>query len=71
MYAKKHKLSPKELEVIAIVVAGSKLGDVARTSNRSTKTLYSHKRNACFKIGVSSDVDFFCIIFIGLAKNYE
>lgn len=67
--AKRHKLSPKELEVIAIIASGSKFSDVARTENRSTKTLSAQKRTAYLKIGVRSDVDFLHYIY-WLSENF-
>lgn len=61
--AKRHKLSPKELEVIAIIASGTKFSDVARTDNRNVKTLSAQKRTAYLKIGVSSDVEFLHYIY--------
>ncbi|HHA3672170.1 TPA: LuxR C-terminal-related transcriptional regulator, partial [Salmonella enterica subsp. enterica serovar Muenchen] len=61
--AKRHKLSQKELEVIAIVISGSRFKDIARTDGRSIKTLSAQKRNAYLKIGVSNDVELLHYIY--------
>lgn len=61
--AKIHNLSPKELEVIAIIASGTRLKDIARTDSRNIKTLSAQKRTAYLKIGVSNDVEFLHYIY--------
>ncbi|EBC5055211.1 hypothetical protein CQT90_20540 [Salmonella enterica] len=61
--AKKHNLSRKEIEVIAIIASGSKLKAFFKTDNRSIKTIYSQKRAAYIKIGVNNDVEFLHYIY--------
>ena len=48
-------LSPRELEVLRLVVAGSSVGDIARQLNRSVKTVSTHKVSAMHKLEVLSD----------------
>ncbi|WFV09252.1 LuxR C-terminal-related transcriptional regulator [Citrobacter freundii] len=54
---KKHRLSPKEIEIIAIIVSGTKFKNHTSSENRSLKTLSAQKRSAYLKIGVSNDVE--------------
>ena len=48
-------LSPRELEVLRLVVAGSSVGDIARQLNRSVKTVSTQKVAAMRKLEVLSD----------------
>ena len=48
-------LSPRELEVLRLVVAGSSVGDIARQLNRSVKTVSTQKVAAMRKLEVLND----------------
>ena len=48
-------LSPRELEVLRLVVAGSSVGDIARQLNRSVKTVSTQKVAAMRKLNVDND----------------
>lgn len=48
-------LSPKELEVLRLFVAGSSVGSIARQLNRSAKTVSAQKVAAMRKLEVDSD----------------
>jgi len=48
-------LSPREVEVLRLVVAGSSVGDIARQLNRSVKTVSTQKVSAMRKLEVLSD----------------
>lgn len=50
-------LSPKEFEILRLFVAGKTVSDIARTQNRSTKTVSAQKVSAMRKLEVSSDQD--------------
>ena len=48
-------LSPREMEVLRLFVAGSSVSDIARQVNRSTKTVSAQKISAMRKLEVTSD----------------
>lgn len=48
-------LSPREVEVLRLMVAGSSVGDIARQLNRSVKTVSTQKVSAMRKLEVLSD----------------
>ena len=48
-------LSPREVEVLRLVVAGSSVGDIARQLNRSVKTVSTQKVSAMRKLEVLND----------------
>lgn len=50
-------LSPKEFEVLRLFVSGKTVSDIARSQNRSTKTVSSQKVSAMRKLEVTSDQD--------------
>ncbi|WP_207848448.1 MULTISPECIES: response regulator [Pseudomonas] len=50
-------LSPKEFEILRLFVSGKSVSDIARSQNRSTKTVSAQKISAMRKLEVSSDQD--------------
>ena len=48
-------LSPREVEVLRLFVAGNSVGDIARQLNRSVKTVSTHKVAAMQKLEVLND----------------
>ena len=48
-------LSPREVEVLRLFVAGNSVGDIARQLNRSVKTVSTHKVSAMHKLEVLND----------------
>ncbi|HBO1218306.1 TPA: response regulator [Pseudomonas aeruginosa] len=48
-------LSPKEYETLRLFVAGKSVTEIARTQNRSTKTISAQKVSAMRKLEVSTD----------------
>ncbi|PSS48250.1 response regulator [Pseudomonas sp. BBP2017] len=50
-------LSPKEFEILRLFVAGKSVSDIARSQNRSAKTISAQKISAMRKLDVSSDQD--------------
>jgi two-component system capsular synthesis response regulator RcsB len=48
-------LSPREVEVLRLVAAGSSVGDIARQLNRSVKTVSTQKVSAMRKLEVLND----------------
>ncbi len=56
-------LSPKELEVLRLFVAGSSVGSIALQLKRSAKTVSAQKMAAMRKLEVASDLDLltYCI----------
>ena len=48
-------LSPREVEVLRLVVAGSSVGDIARQLERSVKTVSTQKVSAMRKLEVQND----------------
>ncbi|KAB0490523.1 response regulator [Pseudomonas psychrophila] len=48
-------LSPREVEVLRLFVAGNSVGDIARQLNRSVKTVSTHKVAAMHKLEVIND----------------
>lgn len=48
-------LSPREVEVLQLFVAGNSVGDIARQLNRSVKTVSTHKVSAMHKLEVLND----------------
>ena len=49
-------LSPREVEVLRLFVAGNSVGDIARQLNRSVKTVSTHKVSAMQKLEVLNDL---------------
>ncbi|AZC24647.1 MULTISPECIES: response regulator [Pseudomonas] len=56
-------LSPKEFEILRLFVSGKSVSDIARTQNRSSKTISAQKISAMRKLDVQSDLDLltYCI----------
>jgi two-component system capsular synthesis response regulator RcsB len=50
-------LSPKEFEILRLFVAGKSVSDIARSQNRSAKTISAQKISAMRKLNVHSDQD--------------
>ncbi|MBF4208045.1 response regulator [Pseudomonas donghuensis] len=50
-------LSPKEFEILRLFVAGKSVSDIARSQNRSSKTISAQKISAMRKLEVNSDQD--------------
>lgn len=50
-------LSPKEFEILRLFVAGKSVSDIARSQNRSAKTISTQKISAMRKLDVNSDQD--------------
>ncbi|CAK9890775.1 MULTISPECIES: response regulator [Pseudomonas] len=50
-------LSPKEFEILRLFVAGKSVSDIARSQNRSAKTISAQKISAMRKLDVNSDQD--------------
>ncbi|WP_342623002.1 response regulator [Pseudomonas alkylphenolica] len=50
-------LSPKEFEILRLFVSGKSVSDIARSQNRSAKTISAQKISAMRKLEVSSDQD--------------
>lgn len=51
------RLSPRETEVIRLLVAGRSQREVAACLNRSAKTISHQKRSAMHKLGLRNDID--------------
>lgn len=56
-------LSPKEYEILRLFVSGKSVSDIARSQNRSSKTISAQKISAMRKLEVQSDLDLltYCI----------
>lgn len=56
-------LSPKEFEILRLFVSGQSVSDIARSQNRSSKTISAQKIAAMRKLEVQSDQDLlsYCI----------
>ena len=56
-------LSPKEFEILRLFISGKSVSDIARSQNRSSKTISAQKISAMRKLEVSSDQDLlaYCI----------
>ncbi|MGE7955603.1 response regulator [Pseudomonas sp. NPDC089530] len=56
-------LSPKEFEILRLFVAGKSVSEIARSQNRSSKTISAQKISAMRKLEVESDQDLltYCI----------
>lgn len=52
-------LSPRESEVVRLVVSGSSISEIACQLNRTKQTISSQKRSAMRKLGIERDVDLF------------
>ena len=67
-----HKLSATELKIISFIANGVSLTEVSPITQRSIKTLSTHKRSAYVKIGVESDVGFIHYLYaINFILNEE
>jgi len=53
------QLSDAENDVMLLIGRGYNSGDISRMLNRSRKTISTHYRNACRKIGVSNQAEFY------------
>lgn len=53
------QLSPRELEVIRLLAAGSAVGEIATQLNRSKQTVSAQKVSAMRKLGLSNDASLF------------
>ncbi|MGI4861980.1 MAG: response regulator [Janthinobacterium lividum] len=51
------RLSPRETEVVRLLIAGRSLREVAACLNRSAKTISNQKRSAMHKLGLRNDID--------------
>ncbi len=51
------RLSPKESEVLRLFSEGSLVTEIAKTLNRSIKTISSQKKSAMVKLGVDNDIE--------------
>jgi len=56
-------LSPKEFEILRLFVSGKSVSEIARSQNRSAKTISAQKISAMRKLEVQSDQDLltYCI----------
>ncbi|MBC2656328.1 response regulator [Pseudomonas sp. MSSRFD41] len=56
-------LSPKEYEILRLFVSGKSVSEIARSQNRSSKTISAQKISAMRKLEVQSDLDLltYCI----------
>ncbi|AZC18279.1 MULTISPECIES: response regulator [Pseudomonas] len=56
-------LSPKEYEILRLFISGKSVSDIARSQNRSSKTISAQKISAMRKLEVQSDLDLltYCI----------
>lgn len=59
-------LSPKEFEILRLFIAGKSVSDIARSQNRSAKTISAQKISAMRKLEVTSDQD---LLAYCLAQN--
>ncbi|AYF49757.1 response regulator [Pseudomonas fluorescens] len=59
-------LSPKEFEILRLFISGMSVSDIARSQNRSSKTISAQKISAMRKLEVSSDQD---LLAYCLARN--
>jgi two-component system capsular synthesis response regulator RcsB len=50
-------LSPKEFEILRLFISGKSVSDIARSQNRSAKTISAQKISAMRKLEVNSDQD--------------
>lgn len=50
-------LSPKEFEILRLFISGKSVSDIARSQNRSSKTISAQKISAMRKLEVRSDQD--------------
>ncbi|MBU6959753.1 response regulator [Pseudomonas sp. CVAP len=50
-------LSPKEFEILRLFISGKSVSDIARSQNRSSKTISAQKISAMRKLEVDSDQD--------------
>ncbi|GGY20852.1 response regulator [Paludibacterium paludis] len=53
------KLSPRELTVIRLLVAGKSVTEIANQLNRSIKTISTQKQTAFEKLGIESEAELF------------
>ncbi|NMX92382.1 MULTISPECIES: response regulator [unclassified Pseudomonas] len=59
-------LSPKEFEILRLFISGRSVSDIARSQNRSSKTISAQKISAMRKLEVGSDQD---LLTYCLAQN--
>ncbi|WP_106803269.1 response regulator [Pseudomonas sp. S5D5] len=59
-------LSPKEFEILRLFISGMSVSDIARSQNRSSKTISAQKISAMRKLEVNSDQD---LLAYCLARN--
>ena len=53
------RLSPRELAVIRLLIAGKSVTDIAQQLNRSIKTISTQKQMAFEKLGIENEADLF------------
>lgn len=51
------KLSPNERNITLMYIGGLSVDFIARTTNKSYKTISAHKRNAMKKMGISTNIE--------------
>jgi two-component system, NarL family, captular synthesis response regulator RcsB len=56
-----HRLSPSEREVLQLCLSGMTVTDIAKTRNRSIKTISTQKHAAYRKLGLRTDRDLFTL----------
>ncbi|THJ45370.1 response regulator transcription factor [Burkholderia sp. LS-044] len=54
-------LTPREREVVSLILMGMSISDISKKLVRDRKTISGHKQTAYRKLGVSSDVELFSI----------
>ncbi|MEY2652990.1 MAG: hypothetical protein RLZZ524_17 [Pseudomonadota bacterium] len=62
------KLTRREQEVLALIVAGVRLGDIADRLFLSAKTVSTHKMNLMRKLGVDNNAD---LIRLAMRKGLD
>lgn len=62
-------LSPKEFEILRLFVSGQSVSEIARSQNRSTKTISAQKVSAMRKLDVSSDQELLAYCLAGNIFN--
>ncbi|MBI6953881.1 response regulator [Pseudomonas sp. B21-023] len=62
-------LSPKEFEILRLFVAGQSVSEIARSQNRSTKTISAQKVSAMRKLDVTSDQELLAYCLAGNIFN--
>ncbi|MBV2143032.1 helix-turn-helix transcriptional regulator [Falsochrobactrum sp. TDYN1] len=63
-----HTLSPRELEVISLIVEGQSGENIAHTLGVGEETIKTHRKRAYQKLGVKSHVELFVLLINRLKK---